>query len=1048
MYPVSDAYKVAIKQITRTFQLVINVFPADNITMEEIDAILATVVQGVPDSQATINVSSVEDVKAILSTIVEGIETPEDAEEYVLYDNDIVTKTFKLKDNFVTGEDIEFGNAIVKDLAFTLTNYEGQWNNVDLERATIIPMIGLLTEDGYEYVPMGTFWADEVSKPSSVVSIKAMDGMARLGVPFAEVKVGYPCDARTIFFAICDHCGIRTKVTTFTNDTVTVQQAPEDIENYTCRDMLAYLAMLAGCNARMSRDNYLEFVSYGSSGECSLGPTDRKSLTPEDYCIRISGLEYEAPDETLYYIGTTTYMLSLPTNPLMPADPTDALNNLLDVLKTIEHQPFSLSYFGDPAIDCGDRIINTHSNGKVYKSYVTNSTFTFKGPSELSGKGRLPEVYSTPTKESKRDAKIVALIRKNKREAEQKFSTLEQSIVNATNYMTQELGGYVYKTNNALYVMDTTKLDTAKKLWKWGLGGFGYSANGKNGPFTTAITMDGQIVADFITAGTMSGERIQAGTITANSLTRELLLTGNRISIQSTNFTLDWDGSITCNDATLYGDFTTDIATIDNAGVNVYYGCLNVFKGSKSSPGDYALHIEPYYTLINGGLQTKNFGMSMAIGALYNSDDNLYYSNFLMWSNADQTMENPLMEIYNSKDNNLVIKVGSGAGQGIFSGKWNFSSNQTWTHNVYAWTIGVSRDNVTYGSLWVTTNKELYVGADNYQGLMLGVKGTDGSYYRGISIYRQSSTSNNIKGAFSGSWTWGSDQDWSGTSFYMNVLYLGTANYSVYKSTSNQLCIKSANSVYIMSGSTGRVNVESAGGELHGNWEIVDANNYYRLVTSTSGGTLYGAWDFNQEQTWTVVIESAYGFAVSSTGGTRYGSFYKSSSNNPCFNSDQGNNFIFSVNSTSRIVATSSGGNLYGTWYLGSSTTITSDATRKNSIEDLPEAYLNLIDKLRPVRYKYNDGTSGRFHTGLIAQDVAQALDEVGIPTEEFAGYVEAKTAFQDPDIPSDVYDEYLALRYEEFIGPLIGAVQKLSQRVKTLEAIIQGGEGNGTEGQ
>lgn len=240
--------------------------------------------------------------------------------------------------------------------------------------------------------------------------------------------------------------------------------------------------------------------------------------------------------------------------------------------------------------------------------------------------------------------------------------------------------------------------------------------------------------------------------------------------------------------------------------------------------------------------------------------------------------------------------------------------------------------------------------------------------------------------------------------------------------------------------------IKSDGVPLYMTYADDSGNDGAHIVLDGSNGTFYGTFDFNQEQFFSHTINvPAF---ICRSGSTKKLSAYVSSIGNPCFNSDQGNNFVFQVSSTSRIVATSSGGNLYGTWYLGSSTTITSDATRKNSIEDLPEAYINLIYKLRPVRYKYNDGTSGRFHTGLIAQDVAQALDEVGIPTEDFAGYVEAKTAFQDPDIPSDVYDEYLALRYEEFIGLLIGAVQELSQRVKTLEAIIQGGEGNGTEGQ
>jgi len=57
--------------------------------------------------------------------------------------------------------------------------------------------------------------------------------------------------------------------------------------------------------------------------------------------------------------------------------------------------------------------------------------------------------------------------------------------------------------------MDTDDLNTAKKIWRWNLNGLGYSKNGINGPYETAITQDGKIVADFITTGTMSVDRIE-----------------------------------------------------------------------------------------------------------------------------------------------------------------------------------------------------------------------------------------------------------------------------------------------------------------------------------------------------------------------------------------------------------------------------------------------------------------------------------------------------------------------------------------------------------
>ena len=50
-------------------------------------------------------------------------------------------------------------------------------------------------------------------------------------------------------------------------------------------------------------------------------------------------------------------------------------------------------------------------------------------------------------------------------------------------------------------------------VWRWNVGGLGFSHNGYNGPYETAITADGQIVADFITSGSLVANIIKAGVI-------------------------------------------------------------------------------------------------------------------------------------------------------------------------------------------------------------------------------------------------------------------------------------------------------------------------------------------------------------------------------------------------------------------------------------------------------------------------------------------------------------------------------------------------------
>ena len=86
---------------------------------------------------------------------------------------------------------------------------------------------------------------------------------------------------------------------------------------------------------------------------------------------------------------------------------------------------------------------------------------------------------------------------------------LIDAIQNATQLITGNKGGHIVlypgTKPNEILVMDTDNINTAKRVWRWNLNGLGYSKNGYNGDYGLAITMDGQIVADFISAGTLRG---------------------------------------------------------------------------------------------------------------------------------------------------------------------------------------------------------------------------------------------------------------------------------------------------------------------------------------------------------------------------------------------------------------------------------------------------------------------------------------------------------------------------------------------------------------
>lgn len=97
---------------------------------------------------------------------------------------------------------------------------------------------------------------------------------------------------------------------------------------------------------------------------------------------------------------------------------------------------------------------------------------------------------------------------------------LQAAISKATGLITGQSGGYVVihtaEENGQPYellILDAPSIDEAVNVWRWNVGGLGFSHNGYNGPYETAITADGQIVADFITSGSLVANIIKAGVI-------------------------------------------------------------------------------------------------------------------------------------------------------------------------------------------------------------------------------------------------------------------------------------------------------------------------------------------------------------------------------------------------------------------------------------------------------------------------------------------------------------------------------------------------------
>lgn len=150
---------------------------------------------------------------------------------------------------------------------------------------------------------------------------------------------------------------------------------------------------------------------------------------------------------------------------------------------------------------------------------------------------------------------LAAIIVENQEKTESEFakvkSDLETAVDDATDFIKNGAGYMRFIYNSADELQEIVSLDDpditqATKVWRWNNGGFGFSSTGYNGTYDLAITQNGAIVADFITAGTLNANVIRAGILqdaagknSWNLQTGAFTITNGTINITTTSQTND-----------------------------------------------------------------------------------------------------------------------------------------------------------------------------------------------------------------------------------------------------------------------------------------------------------------------------------------------------------------------------------------------------------------------------------------------------------------------------------------------------------------------------
>lgn len=117
-------------------------------------------------------------------------------------------------------------------------------------------------------------------------------------------------------------------------------------------------------------------------------------------------------------------------------------------------------------------------------------------------------------------------------------------------------------------------------------------------------------------------------------------------------------------------------------------------------------------------------------------------------------------------------------------------------------------------------------------------------------------------------------------------------------------------------------------------------------------------------------------------------------------------------------------------WATDGTVIYSSDKNVKNSIDYDLSRYRQFLLDLKPCRFKYNEGQSGRYHIGMIAQDMEKSLADNGIAPSEFSGWCKMPIRDENHNITGYTY----GIRYDSLIPLNTLMIQEIVKRVEALE--------------
>lgn len=448
-------------------------------------------------------------------TLANGTVLPLGEDDFSIDNNSLVDSA--------SANTIPLGVALSRNVQLEIMNDDEHLSDYDFFGAKIRLYLTFELSSTIEKIEYGIFTVTQPETYGSVVTIVGYDDMYKADKTYSTTLT-FPATAKSVLIDSCDTCGILIGNSNFLHNDFQIPTMPSS--EYTHRQIIGFIAMIACGNARIDRTGRLQIMTYDFDydSEDIHKLVDYNKLTSDTNDVQVTGVRMTrkvtttdddgntSDTEKTVQVGKDGYVLSV-ENPLVTGHEETLISWIYEKFGNVTFRAFTMDYISYPIAEFMDKIKVTDWRENSFYSVLTDVNFVFFGYTTLKNSAESPLRNQSNYTSSNQKAIIQGkqLVEQERNNRQNALDKMQEALKNSNGmYATQEIlldGSTIY------YLHDKPTLVESKNVIKLTSEVIGFSIDGgKTYPYGFTIT--GEMVARLLYTEGINADYINTGALT------------------------------------------------------------------------------------------------------------------------------------------------------------------------------------------------------------------------------------------------------------------------------------------------------------------------------------------------------------------------------------------------------------------------------------------------------------------------------------------------------------------------------------------------------